>query len=89
MPSFFAYWFISTANVASLPPTASASAIDASLPDCTIMPFSSTSTGTELPIARYVVEPSEPAPPVRQAYSLISAGSSSDRRFSAIALNTP
>ena len=46
MPRRSAYWFISAAKVSSVPATASASAIVASLPLCTIMPWISTSTGT-------------------------------------------
>ena len=46
MPSRSAYWFMSAAKVSSVPATASASAIVASLPLCTIMPWISTSTGT-------------------------------------------
>ncbi len=46
MPSRSEYWFMSAAKVSSVPAIASASAIVASLPLCTIMPWISTSTGT-------------------------------------------
>jgi hypothetical protein len=72
MPSRFAYWFISAAKVSSVPATASASAIVASLPLCTIMPWIRTSTGTWLPRSRNVREPSE-----RQARSLTGTAVSS------------
>ena len=48
MPMRCAYWFISAANASSLPATCSASAIAASLPDCTTMPFSISSSGAVL-----------------------------------------
>ena len=46
MPRRSAYWFMSAAKVSSVPATASASAMVASLPLCTIIPWISTSTGT-------------------------------------------
>ena len=45
-------------NASSLPPTSSARAIDASLPDCTIMPFISSSTVTDLRGSMNMREPS-------------------------------
>ncbi len=48
MPSRSAYWFMSAAKVSSVPAMASASAIVASLPLCTIMPWIRTSTGTRV-----------------------------------------
>src|SRR5262245_18910924 len=49
---------MSSAKVSSLPPTRSASAMVASFPDCTIMPWISTSTGTCVPTCTKVREPS-------------------------------
>ena len=46
MPRRAASVFIFATNASSLPPASSASAIDASLPDCTIMPRSNSSTDT-------------------------------------------
>ena len=77
MPSRAAYSFIRLAKVSSLPARCSASAIDASLPDCTTMPRSSTSSGTRDFTCRKDVLPSVPAPPRRQAFSLMKTGSSS------------
>ena len=72
----------------SVPPIFSASAIVASLPDCTIMPLIRSSTGTIEPSSRKLVEPSVTAPPVRQAYSLTFTVSVSVRRLSFSASNT-
>ena len=83
MPSRLASTFISVAKAASEPATFSARAIAASLPDCTIMPLSSTSTGTCLPTSTKVREPS-----ARHARSLIVTGSSRRRRPAAICRNT-
>ena len=46
MPSALAWAFIISTKCSLVPPTPSASAMVASLPDCTIMPLSKTSTGT-------------------------------------------
>ena len=53
----------------------SASAIAASLPDWMIMPYSRSFSGTWLLSLRKLVEPSVPAPPPRQACSLMVTGS--------------
>src|SRR6185295_4575965 len=50
--------FIRSANAASLPATSSASAIAASLPDCTIVPRSSSSTETAFRGSMNIREPS-------------------------------
>ncbi|MDT4823581.1 hypothetical protein FQZ97_568110 [compost metagenome] len=83
MPRRSASWFMSEANALSLPPTASARATDASLPDCTIMPWFSSSTVTGLRGSMNMREP-----PVRQACSETGTVCSSVRRFSSSALNT-
>ncbi len=83
MPRRPAYSFIICAKAGSVPPTFSASAMVASLPDCTIMPLMSTSAGTLLPTCTKVREPSE-----RQACSLMVTGSVSFSRFSFRALKT-
>ena len=49
----------------------SASAIAASLPDWMIMPYSRSFSDTWLLSCRKLVEPSVPAPPPRQAFSLM------------------
>jgi hypothetical protein len=82
MPSRRAYSFMIWMKPASVPPNFSASAMVASLPDCTIMPWMSTSTGTREFTSRKVVEPPDAEPPVRQAYSLTNTSSVSVRRFS-------
>jgi hypothetical protein len=46
MPRARACWFISSTKRSTDPATPSASATVASLPDCTIMPLSRSSTGT-------------------------------------------
>ena len=46
MPSAAACWFISSTKCSTVPPTPSASATVASLPDCTIIPLIKSSTGT-------------------------------------------
>ncbi|KAG0910900.1 hypothetical protein G6F32_016796 [Rhizopus arrhizus] len=83
MPRRSASWFISDAKAASLPPTASASATEASLPDWTIMPWFSSSTVTGLRGSMNMREP-----PVRQACSDTGTVCSSVRRFSSSALKT-
>ena len=46
-------------------------AIEASLPDCTMMPLSISSTLAVLPSGTNIADVRDGAPPVRQAYSLI------------------
>jgi len=58
MPSRAVSAFIFATNASSLPPTSSASAIDASLPDCTIIPRSSSSTVTGMRGSMNMREPS-------------------------------
>ena len=82
-PRRCAYSFIICANAASVPPTRSASAMVASLPDCTIIPFRRISTGICVPTCTKVREPS-----ARQACSLIVTMSVSFRRPSSSAVNT-
>src|SRR5687767_6935390 len=77
MPRRRACWFMSSANVASLPAACSASAIEASLPDWITMPYSRSLSGTVSLTGRKLVEPSVAAPPPRQACSLMCTGSSS------------
>ena len=84
MPSCFAYVFIICANCCSVPPTSSASATVASLPDCTIMPWIRLSTETCLPTSMNMREPS-----CFHACSLIVAMSVSLMRPSFSALKTP
>ena len=57
-PRRFASAFIRAANAASEPATSSASATDASLPDCTIIPWISSSTDTALRGSMNIREPS-------------------------------
>ena len=83
MPRRCACSFMSAANEASLPPTASARATEASLPDCTIMPWISSSTVTGLRGSMNMREP-----PVRQAVSDTGTCCSRVRRFSSSALKT-
>src|SRR5688572_29299187 len=77
MPRRRACWFMSSANVASLPAACSASAIEASLPDWITMPYSRSLSGTVSLTGRKLVEPSVAAPPPRHACSLMCTGSSS------------
>ncbi len=62
---------MASANLHSLPPSLSAMAIEASLPDCTMMPLSISSTLAVLPSGTNIADVRDGAPPVRQAYSLI------------------
>ena len=68
--------FICSTKFSSLPAMPSASAIDASLPDCTIMPCSSSSIATALPGSRNMREPG-----ARQAFSEIVTDCDSVTRF--------
>ena len=72
MPRRFALVFINCTNVSSVPAMRSASAMVASLPDCTIMPKIRSCTDTGLPSSMNVRDPSE-----RQACSLTVTISSS------------
>jgi len=48
----------------------------ASLPDCTVMPLSSSSSLAFLPTGTIMADVPEGAPPLRQAYSLMKNSSS-------------
>ena len=65
------------AKLASSPATASASAIAASLPDCTIRPCRMSPSFTRLWTMANMVEPPETPPPLRQAFSEIEISVSS------------
>ncbi len=60
-----AFWFISSANCSSDPAMPSASTMQASLPDCTIMPRTRSSIFTWLFRSTNIFDP-----PMRQARSL-------------------
>src|SRR5450631_4563365 len=79
---------ILAANSASLPAMPSARTMQASLPDCTIMPCSRSSTEILLLIAANMVEPCDGAPPLRHAFSLTVYSSVSLMRPSLISWNT-
>ena len=58
IPSSWARLVISSAKVASLPARPSATTTQASLPDCTMMPWTSASTGTFFPASTNMRLPS-------------------------------
>ena len=76
------------ANLPSLPPMFSAMEMAASLPDCTMMPLSSSSTVALVPTGTNIADVPEGAPPLRQAYSLMKNWSSSFTSPAFSALNT-
>ena len=59
----------------------SATAMAASLPDCTMMPLISSSTFALVPTGTNIAEVPDGAPPLRQAFSLI--------RYSSVSLTSP
>ena len=71
-PSSRARLVIMAANLSSEPAMPSASAMQASLPDCTITLVSRSCTRARLWIGANMLEVCEGAPPCRQAYSLTS-----------------
>ena len=70
-----AFSFIASANCCSEPEIASANTTQASLPDCTMTPRISASTGTVVPIWTNIL-----LPPMRQARSLTGSSASSFSR---------
>ncbi len=85
-PQACACRFIIATKLSSEPATPSASATDASLPDCTTMPRTSSSTFGVIVVSMNISEP----PPLRSAHARIDTGSvcSSESFLSRIALNT-
>ena len=73
-PSSFAFSVIRSANAASVPASASAKTMQASLPDWMIMPRTRSSTGTRSPTLTNISEPS-----TRHAFSLTGSVSVSFR----------
>ena len=63
------------ANASSEPATCSAIAMQASLPDCTAMPFSMSSSVSRVLTGTIIAEVPDGAPPLRHAYSLIRTAS--------------
>jgi hypothetical protein len=59
------------AKLSSLPATPSATAIEASLPDCTMMPRNRSDSFTRLLSWANIDEPLDGPPPLRQAFSEI------------------
>ena len=82
-PSSRARSFISSAKASSLPDRPSATTMQASLPDCTMMPRIRSSTRTCEFTSTNIFEP-----PIRQAFSETGSSSSSDRRPSFSRSNT-
>ena len=85
-PQACAWRFIIATNSSTLPPTASASATDASLPLCTITPRSSSSTVGVIVVSMNISEP----PPLRSSQARLETGSfcSSASFLSRIAVKT-
>ena len=78
--------FIVSTKLSTLPDTPSARATEASLPDCTIMPLSRSSTFTLILVSMNMTE----APPLRSSQARLEIGStwSSASFLSRIAPNT-